>query len=113
MMYLITYEIKHPHGRTMKEIRSTIEAVEDSIIEFGAWWHYFMSVWIVDTDMTVDEMTRALREHLGDKDDLLIIGIQAPYEGALPEHAWTWLMEKERNHGLPSAERDREVAAAS
>lgn len=76
---------------------STRDAIEDEIVEFGSWWRYFGDVWIVDTEMTVDQMTVVLLEYLGPKDDLLIIGIQPPYQGWLPEDAWEWLDKKSKN----------------
>lgn len=79
------------------------EAVEDAIVEFGSWWHYLGNVWIVDTDMTVGQMTAELLKSLGEKDDLLIVGVQAPYEGALPKEAWKWLNEKMEDKRLAAA----------
>jgi hypothetical protein len=89
-MYLISYHIK-PRGRSFQSIVSSREDIEDEIVKFGSWWRYFGDVWIVDTELTVDQMTVVLLEHLHTKDDLLIIGIQAPYQGWLPDDAWEWL----------------------
>ena len=91
MMYLITYEIKLAPGRSIRSVASASEAVEDTIVEFGSWWRYLRHAWMVDTDMTVDQMTAKLMEHLHEKDDLFIIGVQGPYQGWLPESAWKWL----------------------
>ena len=104
MMYLISYQIKLAPGRSIRSIASTAEAIEDEIAEFGTWWRYLQNVWIVDTDMTVDQMTSKLLEHIHKKDFLLIIGIQAPYQGWLPESAWEW---------LDKAVEDRKLTAAS
>ena len=93
MMYLISYQIRPFRGRSVQSVVSVTEDIEDEIVEFGSWWHYFRNVWIVDTEMTVDQMTKAILKHLDDKDDLLIIGIQDPYQGWLPEDAWKWLDE--------------------
>ena len=92
----------------MSSLRSLVErneAVEDAIVEFGEWWRYFGNVWILDTDMTVDEMTAELLKSLGEKDDLLIVGIQPPYQGALPAEAWEWLNEKVKDKRLAAAAR--------
>lgn len=91
MMYLISYEIKFAPGRSIRSVASTTEAVEDTIAEFGSWWRYLRSVWLVDTDMTVDQMTAKLLEHMREEDNLFIIGVQGPYQGWLPESAWQWL----------------------
>ena len=80
-----------------------VKALEDAIAEFGTWWHYLMNVWIVDTDMTVDQMNEKLLKCLSPKDDLLIIGIQEPYQGWLPEEAWKWLNKKMEDKRLAAA----------
>lgn len=102
MMYLISYQIR-PNGRTIQSAISATEAVEDEIVEFGQWWHYLRSVWIVDTEMTVDQMTKAIVKHLHPKDDLLIIGIHAPYQGWLPEDAWEWLDQRSKKQELTAS----------
>ena len=101
MMYLISYHIR-PLGRSTQSVISDTEAIEDEIVGFGSWWHYLRNVWIVDTEMTVDEMTAALMEYLRPKDDLLIIGIQAPYQGWLPDNAWKWLDKAAESRKLPA-----------
>ena len=88
MMYLIAYHVRHTRGRSINAVRGDIE---EEIVKFGSWWRYFGDVWIIDTKMSVDEMTEVLVRHLNEKDDLLIIGIQGPYQGLLPEDAWKWL----------------------
>ena len=95
MMYLISYQIKS-RGRSFQSLMSTRDAIEDEIVKFGSWWRYFGDVWIIDTEMTVDQMTAALLEYLGQKDDLLIIGIQPPYQGWLPKDAWEWLNDRSK-----------------
>ena len=82
---------------------SNRDAIEDEIVEFGSWWRYFGDVWIVDTEMTVDEMTAVLLNFLHPKDDLLIIGIQAPYQGWLPEDAWEWLDQRSKKQELTAS----------
>ena len=106
MTYLITYQIKRNRGRSGGSARSAVtrkETVEDAISEFGTWWHYLLNVWIVDTDMTVERMSEELIKRLSPEDDLLIIGIQEPYAGWLPEEAWTWLNEKMEDKRLAAA----------
>ena len=103
MTYLISYQIKRNHGHSARSMVARKEAVEDAIAEFGTWWHYLMNVWIVDTDMTVDQMNDKLLKCLSPKDDLLIIGIQEPYQGWLPEEAWKWLNKKMEDKRLAAA----------
>ena len=97
MMYMIAYYIRPTLARTPNDVRKDLEG---EIIEFGEWWHYFGDVWIVDTELSANDMTDVLRQHMGPKDDLLIAGIQPPYQGWLPEDAWEWLNENSRRHNM-------------
>ena len=95
MMYMIAYYIRPTAARTPNDVRSDLE---DEIVKFGNWWHYFGDFWIVDTDRDVNDMTEILRQCMGPKDDLLIAGIQPPYQGWLPPTAWKWLNENSREN---------------
>ena len=89
MHYLITYEIKPGFRRSTNAVR---EKLEDTITSFGNWWHYFGDTWIVDTDMTVDQIASAIGQHLmTEQDYLLVIAIRPPYQGWLPKEAWDWI----------------------
>ena len=103
MLYLISYQIKRNRGRSSRSTVASKEAVEDAIAEFGAWRRYLMNVWIVDTAMTVGQMNEKLLKCLSPEDDLLIIGIQEPYQGWLPEEAWKWLNKKMEDKRLAAA----------
>ena len=103
MPYLITYQIKRNRGRSSRSMVARKEAGEDAIAEFGAWRRCLMNVRIVDTDMTVGQMNEKLLKCLSPEDDLLIIGIQEPYEGWLPEEAWKWLNKKMEDKRLAAA----------
>ena len=95
MMYMIAYYIRPTATRTPNDVRSDLE---EEIVKFGNWWHYFGDFWVVDTERSVNEMTEILRGHMSAKDDLLIAGIQPPYQGWLPPTAWKWLNETSRKH---------------
>ena len=89
---MITYYIRPTRALSPNDVRSDLE---DEIVQFGDWWHYFGDFWLVDTDRDVNEMTTILRQHLGPRDDLLIAGIQPPYQGQLIDDAWEWINDKE------------------
>lgn len=96
MMYMIAYYIRPTRKRTPNDVRSDLE---DEIVQFGEWWHYFGDFWLVDTNRDVNEMTDILRKHLGPRDDLLIAGVQPPYQGLLIDEAWDWVNDKARKYG--------------
>ncbi len=114
MMYMIAYYIRPTRTRTPNDVRSDLE---DEIVQFGDWWHYFGDFWLVDTDRDINEMTKILRRHLGPRDDLLIAGVQPPYQGLLMEEAWDWVNDKARKYGKgrtrDEARRHRVAAGAS
>jgi hypothetical protein len=108
-MYLITYEIKPPRLQRLMSAnrepqRSIYSEIEETITGFGNWFHYFGDTWIVNTDLTVDEMADALRQFVSDKDSLLITAIQPPYQGWLPEEAWKWLNETARKQKISAGQ---------
>ena len=113
MMYMIAYYIRPTRTRMPNDVRSDLE---DEIVQFGDWWHYFGDFWLVDTDRDVNEMTKILRQHLGPRDDLLIAGVQPPYQGLLIDDAWDWINDKARKYGgrtRDEARRQRMAAGAS
>ena len=113
MLYMITYYIRPTSARTPNAVRNDLE---DEIVQFGDWWHYFGDFWLVDTNRDVNEMTDILRKHLGPRDDLLIAGVQPPYQGLLMNDAWDWVNDKARKYGKgrtrDEARRHRTAAAA-
>ena len=88
MHYLVTYDIKPDFRRSTNSVR---EKLEETIAAFGSWWHYFGDTWIVNTSMTADQMASAIAQHLMERDHLLVIAIQPPYQGRLPKEAWDWI----------------------
>lgn len=100
MMYLIAYQVKR---RTIRDTNEVRETIEDEIVEFGSWWRYFGDVWLIDTQMSVDDMTRVLLKYMDQRDSLLITGIQPPYQGWLPEGAWEWLDSRSKKQEATAA----------
>jgi len=84
MLYLITYELSKDKDYT---------SLYDAIKEYGTWWHYIESAWIIKTDETVSEISRKLTRYLDEKDDsLLVIKIDPSLrQGWLPKKAWEWI----------------------
>ncbi len=99
MLYMITYYIRPISERASNDVRNDLE---DEIVQFGDWWHYFGDFWLVDTDLDVNKMTGILRRHLGPRDDLLISGVSPPYQGLLTSDAWEWVNDKARKYGKGS-----------
>lgn len=86
MIYSISYDLHRP-GQKYADL---IEAIKGS----GAWWHYLQSTWLVDTNLTAQQLFSRLRPHIDDNDIVLIIGVTRDYSGWLPDKAWTWINER-------------------
>lgn len=85
MLCLVTYDLKSP-GKNY-------EPLYDEIKHLGqAWWHYMESVWLIQTNVGLDECNNRLRQLLDNNDLLLIVNITGqPRQGWLPAKAWDWI----------------------
>lgn len=86
-MILITYDI-------FDKTRDTA-GLTDAIKSLGAWWHHLSTIWLVDTNLTPQEVYEKLAPHLVLNDHQLIIRVHKDYFGWLPEEAWEWLSSKD------------------
>ena len=87
MLYLITYDLKNP-GKNYNELY-------DAIKQLGrAWWHYMDSVWLVQTQLSVDDCNNSLRPFIDNNDFIFVVDItNQARQGWLPEKAWNWIRE--------------------
>ncbi len=61
---LIAYNLKHAPGDVTAAIRN-----------LGKWWHHLDNVWLVKADLTPSEARDALKKHLQDGDELLVVDV--------------------------------------
>jgi hypothetical protein len=87
MVYLITYDLKSPGA----EYPQLFEAIKN----FKTWLHHLDSTWLIQCELTADQVFERLRPHLRKGDKLLVIAVRRSYQGLLNERAWEWL--KARN----------------
>ena len=87
MLYLITYDLKNP-GKNYNELY-------DGIKQLGrAWWHYMDSVWLIQTQLSVDDCNNNLRPFMDNNDYIFVVDItNQARQGWLPEKAWNWIRE--------------------
>ncbi len=85
MVLLIAYDLK--------ELDKDYSRLYETIQHAGTtWWHYIESIWIIDTNLTIDECSNLLRSCMGINDFLLVIDItNRDYQGWLPSKAWSVL----------------------
>jgi hypothetical protein len=83
---LIGYDLDRP-GQNYDGIQKEIKGL-------GAWWHYLDSTWLVDTSLTVQQVSDRLKAVMDDDDKLLVLNIAGDaYAGWLPPEAWEWIKE--------------------
>ena len=86
MLILITYDLKS--DKDYHSLHETIKGCSTT----NKWWHYMESVWIICTDMSVNECNDIIRRQMDNNDLLFIVEItDMTYQGWLPSKAWEWL----------------------
>jgi hypothetical protein len=63
--YLIGYDLNKE--KNYPDLIDAIKALS------GTWWHHLDSTWIVVTDKSAVEIRDALRKHIDDDDELLVV----------------------------------------
>lgn len=84
-VYAISYDLNRP-GQNYEDLYREIR-------NFGGYWHHLDSTWLVSTNLSAQQMTDRLLNHLDGNDHFLIIRVVDDYQGWLPESAWTWLRQ--------------------
>jgi hypothetical protein len=86
VVYVISYDLKKP-GQNYDELFEAIKAAGSS------WWHYLESTWLVDSNLTAEQIFQRLQPKMDTNDSILIIAVTASYSGWLPEKAWEWIRQ--------------------
>lgn len=86
MIYAVNYDLKVP-GRDYAGLYEAIKGC-------GAWWHYLGSTWLLDAGLSADAIWHRLAPHVDDNDYMLVIGVNADWQGWLPEDAWKWIRSR-------------------
>jgi len=89
MIYAINYDLKKP-GQRYKRLHEAIKQCGVS------WWHYLESTWLVDTNLSADQIWARLEPHLDKNDSALVIRVTNDCQGWLPEKAWQWISGRSR-----------------
>ncbi len=85
MVLLISYDLK----QTDKDYSRLYDTIQHA---GTTWWHYIESIWIIDTNLSLEECSNLLRSCIDCNDFLLVIDItDKDYQGWLPSKAWSLL----------------------
>ena len=82
-VYVISYDLKKP-GQDYTELHEAIKNI-------GSWWHHLDSTWLVDTDLTPEQIWQKLDGKIDQNDLLLIHALKPGSQGWLTQKAWNWI----------------------
>lgn len=85
MLFLFTYDLNKPGQEYPK--------LYDAIKGMGPWWHYLDSTWLVDTNLTADQIRRRIRAVIDPTDHILVVQFGPTWASFLPEKANEWIRE--------------------
>lgn len=67
----------------------------DVLKKQGTWWHYMKPTWLLYTDKTPDQIVDNLKPYISGHGRLLVVPLERPFQGLLPEDAWEWIHKRE------------------
>lgn len=83
MIVAISYDLKKPG--------QNYDSLYDAIRKLGVTWHGLESTWLVDTQLSTQQVAAMLRGHIDPNDYLLVVRASGPAAGMLPENSWSWI----------------------
>ncbi|CAH1853888.1 hypothetical protein [Convivina intestini] len=84
--YMISYDL-HAPGQRYSDVKEVIDNFG------GAYIKILESTWLVNNNLTPDEMSDRLKVVFDSNDSLFITKISRPYQGLLQEHQWEFIRE--------------------
>lgn len=89
MVLLISYDLDgHERPSAYQAVKKKIE---DAATSFK---RPLYSQWLVETTASPDEWVEHLKPVLDGDDRLLVVRVQAPYQGLLSKEVWDWLAQR-------------------
>ncbi len=86
-MKLVTYDLNTPG--------QNYPALYEAIKSLGDWWHYLDSTWLINTNLSANQIGERLRQCLDQNDRLLIVEIDpSTANGWLSKDAWEWIQTR-------------------
>jgi|GEM_PF-220463 len=82
-VYAISYDLNKPG--------QNYDGLYQEIKNFGGYWHYLDSMWLVSTSLSATQMSERMLKHTDYNDQFLIIRVVDDYQGWLPKAAWAWI----------------------
>ncbi|MEP0872107.1 hypothetical protein NDA01_20020 [Trichocoleus desertorum AS-A10] len=83
-MILITYDLKNP-GQKYQKLTEAIQALGPNL-------HCLLSTWLVETNLSPEQVTQNLIHHIDDNDRLLVVTFDRYTSwGWLTQSEWQWI----------------------
>ena len=70
-IYVIGYDLHPTRGETYEQLIGEIKSL-------GGWWHCLDSTWLVNSNLTAEQIRDRLRERLKSDDQLLVVTYSRP-----------------------------------
>lgn len=84
--YMITYDLNNPGQKYDK----VIEAIKESSITYCSYWK---SSYLITSNLSVDQISNNITQHLDTNDSLIVIEVKDNYQGWLTNTQWQFIKE--------------------
>lgn len=86
-VYMVTYDLNNPGQRYDDVINAITEA------STGVWCTYWKSSYLIQSNLSVQQVFDRIAPHLDSNDKLLVIEVKENYQGWLTNNQWEYIRE--------------------
>lgn len=86
-VYMVTYDLNNP-GQRYDDV---IQAIKEA--STGVWCTYWESSYLIQSNLSVQQVFDRIAPHLDSNDKLLIIEVKENYQGWLENNQWEYIRE--------------------
>ena len=84
-VYMVTYDLNNP-GQRYDDV---IQAIKEA--STGVWCTYWESSYLIQSNLSVQQVFDRIAHHLDSNDKLLIIEVKENYQGWLENNQWEYI----------------------
>lgn len=84
-VYMVTYDLNNP-GQRYDDV---IQAIKEA--STGVWCTYWESSYLIQSNLSVQQVFDRIAPHLDSNDKLLIIEVKENYQGWLENNQWEYI----------------------
>ena len=86
-VYMITYDLNEPG----QDYDGVISAIKES--SSGKWCSYWKSSYLIQSNLTANEIISKIQPHLTHNDKLIVIQVTSHYQGWLGKEQWDYISQ--------------------